>query len=517
MRLLAAFSLAGLALVGPPTAASSVGSATIVQLTSPAACTEAAALAAAGSTSVDAALRLWRVPAKATSSVMPRLRARGAVAAEQRERTYRVAATTETPDPRQAEQWWLGQVGLEGLTPPGPGVPITIVDSGLDITHPEFANWPTLSLLNAQEPVGIGGVHGTMVASVIGAPVNGVGIVGIYPSAAVRSWDAAQGPGTNLDGPQIAGGILAAARAGKGVINLSVGGTRDLAIELAVEEAVGRGSLVVAAAGNDGQRGNTLGYPASLPHVTTVAATNSSRQVATFSSHSPYIDIAAPGQDIIVATPLGQTWETNDGTSFAAPLVAGAAAWIWTVRPELTAGQLAEILRRSARDIDAPGRDPASGFGMLNVGAALGMAAPARDPFEPNDDIDEVDPNGDRYVSGAPSLTTPSRRSTRLVGRVDTFEDPRDVYRVWLPANRTVVATLRSSTDGDLALFGTSAPTVTGRFARTGRLATATTRGTVERLRFRNAGRGRYAYAVVRPAPGTSDASYRLELTSAAR
>ena len=132
----------------------------------------------------------------------------------------------------------------------------------------------------------------------------------------------------------------------------------------------------------------------------------------------------------------------------------------------------------------------------------------------PNDDIDEVNPDGDRYVSGAPSLTTPSRRATRLVGTVDLYEDARDVYRVWLPANRTFVATLRSNTDGDLALFNTSASSVSGRFTTTGRLATAATKGTVERLRFRNGARGRWAYILVRPAPGTFDATYRLELAS---
>ena len=60
---------------------------------------------------------------------------------------------------------------------------------------------------------------------------------------------------------------------------------------------------------------------------------------------------------------------------------------------------MAEVIRRSARDIDAAGTRSASGFGMLNVAAALALPTPIRDPFEPNDDIDEVDPSGDRYLS----------------------------------------------------------------------------------------------------------------------
>jgi subtilisin family serine protease len=517
-RLLALVSLAALALVGAPFASAS-GPATVVRLTAGASCTESVGLLRAGATQVDAKLRLWRLEPRLARSLVPALERKAALSFAQREHTYRVATSTEvaTPDPLQAEEWWTTQIGIEGLTPPGPGVPITVVDTGLDFSHPEFAGRPDTLALNTQEPEGVGGEHGTMVTSVIGAPLNGVGLVGIYPRAVIRSWDVAKGAGRELESTEIAGGLMAAARAGRGVINLSVGGTRDLPIELAVSEAVANGALVVAASGNDGERGSPLGYPAGFPHVTTVAATDRSGRVAAFSSRSPYVDLAAPGDDIPVASALGRNWPHASGTSFSAPLVAGAAAWIWTVRPELTAGQVAEILRRSARDIEQPGRDKASGFGMLNVGAALTLPAPIRDPYEPNDDIDEVNPNGDRYLAKAPPLTTSSRRTARISGTVDANEDPRDLYRMWLPARRQVTATLRASSDGDLALYSTSAPSVSGRYATAGRLATAATRGTVERLRYRNTTkRGRWAYVVVRLPSGTLDTTYRLELGSTA-
>jgi subtilisin family serine protease len=347
--------------------------------------------------------------------------------------------------------------------------------------------------------------------------VNGVGLVGIYPRAIIRSWDIAKGAGRELESTEIAGGLLAAARAGKGVINLSVGGTRDLPIELAVSEAVANGALVVAASGNDGQRGSPLGYPAAFPHVTTVAATDQAGRVAAFSSRSPYVDVAAPGDDIPVASALGKNWPRASGTSFSSPLVAGAAAWIWTVRPDLTAGQVAEVIRRSARDIETMGRDSLSGFGMLNVGAALNYPTPMRDLYEPNDDIDEVNPNGDRYLSESPPLTTVSRRTARIASTLDAYEDPRDVYRVWLPARRQVTFTLTASSDGDLALYSSAAPSVSGRFATTGRLATALTKGTVERLRYRNTTkRGRWAYIVARLPSGTLDTTYQLGAGSSA-
>ena len=518
-RFPAALALACVALLapGPAAAATSPDAATIIRLNAAAACTEPALLERAGALEIDAALRLWRLDRDLAERLLPGLEARKSLVFAQVEQTYDVAATTETPDPLQVDEWWRSQIGIDGLTAPGPGVPVTIVDSGLDFSHPEFAGRADTLALNDQEPAGIGGEHGTSVASVIGAPLNGVGLVGIYPRAVLRSWDAAKGDGTRLESSEISGGILAAARAGKSVINLSLGSdTPDLSIELAVSEAVASGSLVVAASGNDGDRGNRIGYPAAFPHVTTVAATDRPGGIAGFSSRSPYVDLAAPGADILVASAIGKNWRASSGTSFSSPLVAGAAAWVWTARPELDAGQVAEILRRSARDLSPAGRDHSSGFGMLNVAAALSYPTPVRDPYEPNDDIDEVDPDGNRYVSNAPPLTTKSRRTSRTDARVDTYEDPRDVYRVWLPANRRFTATLRSSTDGDLALYGTSASSVSGRFATTGRLAVAGTRGTTERLHFANGKRGRWAYVVVRPRAGTLDATYRLDVTSTA-
>src|SRR5262249_34806259 len=135
-------------------------------------------------------------------------------------------------DPLEPTEWWRSAIGIDGLTPPGPGTPVTVVDSGLDLQHPEFLNRPNTFALNPQEPAPLGGEHGTSVASVVGAPENGVGIVGIYPQATIRSWDTALGDGANLDVSQVIQGIGAAAADGPGVINLSLGSTqRDPLLE----------------------------------------------------------------------------------------------------------------------------------------------------------------------------------------------------------------------------------------------------------------------------------------------
>lgn len=476
---------------------------TALTLTPVATAADRAALQAIGAHEVDRPLRLWVADSARARPVVALLRARGALGLSAPVRTYDIADPQPTADPLIQTSWWRAAINAAGLEPPGPGAPVTVVDSGVDFAHPELAGRADLVALNPQEPSPVGGEHGTMVTSVIGAPRNGVGTVGVYPRAVVRSWDTALGGGQSLDSLEIARGIVTAARSGRGVINLSLGGSRDETIELAIEEAVARGSLVVAASGNDGRAGSPLSYPAATPHVLTVAATDRADQVAPFSSRSPHVDLAAPGDGIVVASALSGAWQEASGTSFAAPIVSAAAAWLWTVRPELDASQVAEILRRSARDIALPGRDTASGFGILDVAAALGASVPQSDPFEPNDALANVVPNGQRNLAHAPSLTTPTRPRATIVGREDRYEDPTDIYRVWVPAARRLTVALRSTGDNDmlLATAGTTPRLLTAR---------ATARGRSERLSYANSGAGRYAYVAVTLAPGTTAATYTL-------
>src|SRR5262249_41998109 len=146
-------------------------------------------------------------------------------------------------------------------------------------------------------------------------------------------------------------------------------------------------------------------------HVFAVAATHPNGSVAPFSSASPAIDIAAPGVEIPIAVPSQDDpsgYDTGTGTSYAAAIVAGAAAWVWTMRPTPTASQLAGVLGRSGRDIGKPGPDNDSGWGLLDVAAALTTPAPPPDPQEPNDDVWYTFPIGEPSA-GAPPLTMSKR------------------------------------------------------------------------------------------------------------
>ena len=456
---------------------------------------------AAGGTELAHELRIWRVPSYAVAE----LRRAGVVRVSRPEGLLPTltASQQNATDPLVPQEWWRAAIGSDRVDSPGAGKPVTVVDSGVDLTHPEFATRPNTTALNAQTTTEVDEDHGTEVSSVIAAPNNGVGIVGIYPDAVLRVWDAS--PFGFLSEGSAIQGIYEAARNGPGVINLSFGGEDDdPLLDDAIQFAFRSGSLVVAAAGNDALSGNPPNFPADYAHVLTVGATNESNEVAAFSSLSPTVDLAAPGVHIPVAEPLamdpsGYTTDGN-GTSFASPLVAGAAAWVWTVRPELDNTQLFELMRRSATDIAAPGFDNASGYGLLNLPAALAFKAPSRDPQEPNDKPRQIEPHG-LFAAGTPPLTTPGRTTGSISARVDRSEDPIDLYRVWAPAGRTLRAQVAGS-----VLVRLLERTTRERALAVGKHGVAT---------YRNKGKGSYVYAEVRPA--VRDADYRLRVTAARR
>ena len=437
----------------------------ILQLTPAAPRAAETVLRAAGAEPIGPQLRIWRLRGRGGAKAIARVQNLHALRAVEPDRAFRARtalAAWPPSDPLSAEQWWVPTIGANTVVPPPAGVPITDVDTGLDFSHPEFAARPNTVALNVQTTRGDEDeAHGTAVASVIAAPENGVGIVGVYPQAVLQAFDAS--PDELLDHGSIINGVLAAASRHVGVINLSVGGTsRDFVFQEAIAAAFAKGSLVVAAAGNEEANGNPVVYPASYPHVLTVAATTEQDAPTAFSSSSNAVDLAAPGQHIPVAVPLWMSpsgYVRADGTSFAAPLVSGAAAWVWTVHPRLDVTQLFELMRRSARDVWRPGWDKDTGFGVLDIPNALSFPAPAVDPQEPNDDVYLVKPNG-LFRDGTAFILGGGRRSTSFGARLDATEDPEDVFRVALPPHSRLRVQVSASARTSLELWGPKTRTV---------------------------------------------------------
>jgi subtilisin family serine protease len=207
-----------------------------------------------------------------------------------------------------------------------------------------------------------------------------------------------------------------------------------------------------------------------------------------------------------VAEPLAQDESgyllDANGTSFASPLVAGAAAWVWTVRSKLDNTQLFEVMRRSATDIGVRGFDNATGWGLLNIPAALSFPTPRRDPQEPNEQPNEIEPRG-LFAAGTPPLTTPRRTTGSITAQVDRSEDPVDLYRVWAPGERVLRA--RSSGSVVIRLLRRSAKKQVLAAARAGVVT------------YRNSSSpGAYVYLEVRPRD-VRDAGYTVRVSAARR
>jgi hypothetical protein len=472
-----------------------------------------------GGTVVAPSLHIWRLRSSEAQRLIPRLRRAGALRYAEADRPVFRQGHLNGGDPLAAPTigWHHYRVGADRAEPPAAGVPITIVDSGLDMTHMEFAARPNTFPLNEQQiELDTDEYHGTIVSSTAAAPTDAKGAVGIYPQAVLRAFDL-----DFLSESTIVEGIARAVAAGRSVINLSLGGDEpSRSIYEATINAFGRGSLIVAAAGNERLFDDPAIYPADFPHVLTVGSTDQSDQPSEFSSTSRAVDLAAPGELIPWQHPTDPTfYGTATGTSFAAPIVTAATAWVWTVRPRLDKTQIFELMRLSTRDVRPPGPDARTGLGLLDIPTALTRVAPPIDPLEPNDDIDHVKAHGIFRVAARP-LTAPGRRRATYRARLHSTEDPHDVYRVWVPGRSKVTAIARPNANVNVSLWGPTTKNVSEQGAvRRRHLVASAARpgGRREVIQVENeTRRGYFAYLDLFLGRGVRSATYTLGIRARA-
>lgn len=281
----------------------------------------------------------------------------------------------------------------------GGDVVIAILDTGVDLEHPDL---DAKIWMNADECPGNGidddgngyfddvygwdfvnddndsqddNGKGTFVAGIAAAETdNEEGVAGV-------SWGAKIMPVKvlNSDGhgyfSDIVAGICYAADSGARIINMSFASTAySPLLADAVNYAHDRGCLLVAMAGDWADEGNPIVYPAALDNVVAVAATDDADVRWPGSEYGPYVDIAAPGSDI-----LGPYWVNGihtyalfqPSTFAAAPHVAGLAALIWSVNPHLTPDEVEGIIEQTAVDLGDGGRDDYYGWGRIDANAAV--------------------------------------------------------------------------------------------------------------------------------------------------
>lgn len=380
--------------------------------------------------------------------------------------TSSAAAFTPT-NAYYAQQWYLSRDNAFDAWDTAPAldpVKVAIIDSGVDCSLPDFKG----QIAKAKSFVGGKACtdsqgHGTIVAGEIAGSLNSGGVVGIAYSSQLLVAKVVAADGT-IPLKAEAAGIRWAVKHGARVVNLSFGAVRDpIAPALdsyskveaqAVAYAVRKGTVVVAAVGNsDGAPFTPWPYaswPAALPHVIGVGALTRSGNVPDFSDQDPqFVDLAAPGVGIFSTfpkdltgaqpgcSPQGYTdcapgdYQHPEGTSFAAPQVAAAAAVLFGVDPSLTSSQVTRILERHADDADPAsgcndcpvGRDKLSGWGGLDVSKAVdflhsGNPLPPSDHLEPNDS-----PKQARKLWG---------RRPAVDATLDYWDDPVDDYSVHL-------------------------------------------------------------------------------------
>ncbi len=325
--------------------------------------------------------------------------------------------------------WGIEAIGAAEVWPEasGTGVIVAVIDTGVDGTHPDLEGQVIAGYRPATDeelPAGAdssyGGAHGTHVAGTIAAKADGKGIVGIAPNAKIM-------PIVIFDDPEIVGGngfvgddlvaagIVWAVENGAKAMNNSWGGWGySQTLKAAFDYALDNDVVVMVSAGNDHTDQHIL-YPAGYPGIIEVAAVEyngGEYKTTLFSSRSDGVIVGAPGVKILSTVPLdeslgaegysvvsaenGGTYDYYDGTSMACPHVTGSVALLLQKYPNAKPWQIRQLLQQTAVDIDDPGWDHNSGYGLINLKNAFKAALPTTGGLTYN--IEVTDAYGDWAV-----------------------------------------------------------------------------------------------------------------------
>jgi subtilisin family serine protease len=328
-------------------------------------------------------------------------------------------------DPLYAEQWHLRRIEAVtawDVTVGDPGVVVAILDSGVDPTHPDLASKlvPGYNFYDNNTDTSDVYGHGTQVAGAAGAIAqNGTGVASVAwqnPLMPIRVTNTAGSASVSA----IAKGLTWATDHGARVMNLSffdVAGSTT--IRTAAQYVVGKGGVVVAAAGNC----SCVEPTAENPYIISVSATNYSNGVAAFSSTGSYVDVAAPGVTIYTTT-MGGGYASSGGTSIASPITAGVVALMMSANTALGPNELEALLEENALDLGDPGYDTSFGFGLVNADAAVNAAtAVASAPTDTTPPSVSISSPADSSTLSGVAVVDVMALDDRGVSRVELYVD----------------------------------------------------------------------------------------------
>ncbi|MGX1094591.1 type VII secretion-associated serine protease mycosin [Streptomyces albogriseolus] len=333
-----------------------------------------------------------------------------------------IPATPAYADGIRDRQWALDALHTDQVWPTtrGAGVTVAVLDTGVEADHPDLEG----NVLEGKDLVGFGARegdeawarHGTAMAGIIAGhghgPGNGDGVLGVAPEARIlpvrvilEDKDPARAKARSTRGNALAEGIRWAADHGADVINLSLGDDSASAHpeqgeDEAIQYALRKGVVVVASAGNGGEKGDRISYPAAYPGVIAATAVDRYGTRAPFSTRRWYATVSAPGVDVIIADPDHKYYE-GWGTSAAAAFVSGAVALVKAAHPDLTPAQIKRLLEDTARNAPAAGRDDSRGFGFIDPAAAIEAAGRLKPEGL------RAAAYGDEYFGPGPAADTP--------------------------------------------------------------------------------------------------------------
>ena len=357
------------------------------------------------------ALLALTVAMTAAAAVVTALPALAGPAASGRPAAAHAAAVSETGSDRvRTQEWWLDNLHVPRAWPfsRGAGVTVAVLSSGVETTHPDLAGSVVTGpdLTGSDETAGVPSwdIEGTSAASIIAGNGDSAGqasgIIGIAPAARILSLrvvlDATDPLNANPADVRrlpaaIGAGIRYAARHGAQVIDLpldpaslasdgaATGGLSaaaggSAAERAAVSDALGKGAVLVAPAGDSGEDGNGPTYPASYPGVIAVGAVDRHFVRAPFSIRQPYVALTAPGVNLTTASPPSG-YRNMSTTDAASAVVAGVAALIRSRYPALTGSQVRQALL--ADSVARPPSATTAGDGAGTVDALKAVQAAA--------------------------------------------------------------------------------------------------------------------------------------------
>lgn len=325
-------------------------------------------------------VRIVRVPEHALGPTLEALRQDPRIEFAEPDHTATAIGGANDPYFTSGAQWYLPKIQAPAAWDYGTGasgVTIAVIDSGVLASHPDLAGkvLAGFDFHNSDtDPTDDNG-HGSAVAGLAAAASNNLtGMAGV-------AWDnpvlpvkvlGADGSGSYS---AISNAITWAADRGARVINLSLGGTSSSrTLQQAVDYAWSRNAVVIAAAGNNGN--SVPLYPAACANVVAVSATNSSDLRPSWSNFGSYVDLAAPGENVLTLQG-GASYASWSGTSFSSPIASGVAALMISANPALSNQEAVDLLLRNADDIGSAGYDTSFGYGRVNAYRAVAAAVAA--------------------------------------------------------------------------------------------------------------------------------------------